>query len=89
MRRGPSLGNQFAPRAVVVRRAGLINQPDLPERSGPLWFRKMDRNRDGDVSLREFLAPLAIFQKLDANGDGLISAAEAEQAGEIDASAGR
>ncbi len=25
--------------------------------AGPAWFRKMDRNRDGDVSRREFLGP--------------------------------
>ena len=42
----------------------------------------MDRNRDGDVSWREFLGPLAVFKKLDTDGDGLITAAEAELAGE-------
>jgi Ca2+-binding EF-hand superfamily protein len=50
--------------------------------AGPDWFRKMDRNRDGDVSQREFLGPPAAFKRLDADGDGLISVAEAEGAGE-------
>lgn len=48
--------------------------------SGPLWFQKMDRNRDGDVSPREFLGTDEQFRQLDADGDGLISAAEAEKA---------
>ena len=37
----------------------------------------MDRNRDGDVSRREFLGPLKTFDSLDVNHDGLISQAEA------------
>jgi Ca2+-binding EF-hand superfamily protein len=45
---------------------------------GPEWFRKMDRNRDGDLSRREFLGPAHLFDKLDANRDGLISRSEAE-----------
>lgn len=51
-----------------------------PPTAGPDWFRKMDRNRDGDVSRREFLGPVEVFKKLDADGDGLITAAEAEAA---------
>jgi Ca2+-binding EF-hand superfamily protein len=44
----------------------------------PAWFRNMDRNHDGDLSPREFLGPRAAFQRLDANGDGLIDAGEAK-----------
>ena len=40
----------------------------------------MDRNGDGDVSLREFLGPIELFRKLDKDGDGLISAEEAAAA---------
>ena len=45
--------------------------------AGPLWFRKMDRNRDGDVSRKEFLFSRELFEKIDSDGDGLISVAEA------------
>jgi hypothetical protein len=61
----------------------MINQPDLPERSGPLWFRKMDRNHDGDVSRREFLGTDEQFRKIDRDGDGLISLEEANRAEEL------
>jgi len=46
--------------------------------AAPEWFRAMDRNRDGDVSRREFTGPVAVFDKLDADQDGLLSPAEAE-----------
>ncbi len=49
-------------------------------RRGPLWFRKMDRNGDGDVSLREFLGSRDDFRRLDMDGDGLISLEEAQRA---------
>jgi hypothetical protein len=48
--------------------------------SGPLWFRKMDRNNDGDVSAREFLGTPEQFRRIDSDGDGLISPAEARRA---------
>lgn len=51
-----------------------------PPQMGPRWFQKMDRNRDGDVSRREFLGNEEDFRKLDLDGDGLISAQEAEAA---------
>lgn len=54
-------------------------QLGVPVRAGPDWFRAMDRNGDGDVSRREFIGPKEAFDKLDADGDGLISAAEASR----------
>ncbi|MFK7817175.1 MAG: hypothetical protein AB8G99_00530 [Planctomycetaceae bacterium] len=47
---------------------------------GPLWFRKMDRNRDGDVSRREFLGTSSQFDSLDTDKDELLDATEAEAA---------
>ena len=50
---------------------------DQAPAAGPSWFRKMDRNRDGDISRREFLGPRADFDRLDSDHDGLIDAEEA------------
>lgn len=53
--------------------------PRQPAR-GPVWFRKMDRNGDGVVSLREWLGSMEDFKRFDLNGDGAIDADEAEKA---------
>lgn len=45
---------------------------------GPLWFRKMDRNGDGDVSRGEFLGTRAEFGAMDTDRDDLISLSEAD-----------
>ena len=45
--------------------------------SGPVWFRKMDRNGDGDVSRKEFLGTPQLFEQWDADGNELIDATEA------------
>ena len=50
------------------------------EAAGPSWFRKMDHNRDGDVSRREFFGPVSAFERLDRDKDGLIDATEAAAA---------
>ena len=44
----------------------------------PLWFKKLDRNDDGELARREFPGTLKEFQQLDQNSDSVIDTAEAE-----------
>jgi hypothetical protein len=45
----------------------------------PLWFQRMDSNGDGDVTLTEFLGPRQVFDRIDADGDEMISPEEARR----------
>jgi Ca2+-binding EF-hand superfamily protein len=74
---GPAGGVQAAAFVNAGRLARRGQQPARPAR-GPEWFRKMDRNGDGDVSRREFLGTDEQFKEIDTDGDGLISVEEAE-----------
>lgn len=55
--------------------------PSEQSLQGPVWFQRMDRNRDGDVSFREFPGTIEMFNRLDTDSDGLINAAEAAGSG--------
>ena len=69
----------FPAAAVSATLAGTRTRPAVSQ--VPTWFLQMDRNGDGDVSLRECLGPLELFRRLDRDGDGLISPQEAREVG--------
>jgi Ca2+-binding EF-hand superfamily protein len=48
--------------------------------SGPIWFQRMDRNNDGDLTWNEFLGPREVFHRLDGDADALVDPQEAARA---------
>lgn len=75
--RGP-VGDAFGP---VPFGAAAKPVPPAPKAArGPAWFRALDKNGDGFVSAREFVGSPDLFDKLDADKDGLLSADEAAKA---------
>ena len=61
--------------------ANPMNLPLTPrlqsQANGPAWYRRMDRNLDGDITWREFLGSREQFQQLDTNSDEMIDVTEA------------
>ncbi len=54
-----------------------IGDTTSPLSAAPVWFEKLDRNRDSELTRREFPGTIAEFQKLDQNSDGVVDTAEA------------
>jgi Ca2+-binding EF-hand superfamily protein len=59
----PSPGQRLGPAAIRSQRA-------------PIWFERMDRNQDGQVTRREFLGTPAHFSHLDRDANGLLASGE-------------
>jgi Ca2+-binding EF-hand superfamily protein len=55
-------------------------QPARPtatgQQRGPIWFERMDRNQDGQVTRREFLGTPAHFSRLDRDANGRLTSNE-------------
>jgi Ca2+-binding EF-hand superfamily protein len=83
LRRGPARPGGSNQENAIVERYFSDYEEEQAAQPGPAWFRKMDRNRDGDVSRKEFLFSDELFRKIDADGDGLISREEAEKVGDL------
>ena len=67
--------NLFGPGDQMIAQSS----PSFEQREaiGPIWFRRMDRNNDGDLTWNEFLGPRDVFHRIDKDGDGLIDPQEA------------
>ena len=57
-----------------------VNLLGSPEMNLPDWFTALDRNKDGDISRREFSGSDEIWRTLDKDADGLLSSEEGRNA---------
>jgi hypothetical protein len=72
--RGPAVGEMID--------ASVYASPPPSNLATPAWFNRMDANRDGEISPREFLGDAARFGRLDADGDGFFEVSEIVVSGE-------
>ncbi len=73
----PEFPSVFPVGTFAVSASPVMGTPAPVMTQGPMWFQRMDRNDDGDVSRREFLGTAEQFTALDGDGDDLISPQEA------------
>jgi Ca2+-binding EF-hand superfamily protein len=69
------LGPQVHRELVALRQVNPKSK--TPVVTGPDWFVRMDRNKDNDISSKEFSGKKEHFADLDTDGDALVSAQEA------------
>ena len=69
------LGPQVHRELVALRQVN--PKSDSPVVTGPDWFVRMDRNKDNDISSKEFPGTKEQFADLDTDRDALVSAQEA------------
>lgn len=74
---GPAVRGRGITYSVTLRGDSPTNVIPVQNGAGPEWFHRMDRNSDGDVSRREFVGPLEMFDRADVDDDGLLSPEEA------------
>jgi Ca2+-binding EF-hand superfamily protein len=73
------LGHGLPPEA-STRPSSLAAMSAPAEPTGPSWFTHLDVNRDQEISLEEFPGSRNKFRSLDLDGDGFVSASEAQAA---------
>jgi Ca2+-binding EF-hand superfamily protein len=84
---GEIVGDEIPPAMVIGFARGSLQNVDAlfvipslmaraPAKEVPRWFTLMDTSGDGVISRREFLGEQEQFEKLDANKDGFLDAAE-------------
>lgn len=69
------------PMAAYAQQQGMQSQQNMPD-PGQMFLKQFDANKDGKVTMDEFLQPQVErmkqgFMQMDANNDGVVTAEEA------------